>query len=199
MMEKRFSNVVCVHINCQINTTEYKVFSKIYKRLFGKQINVSGLSKFNIYDEVMEYLVKEKKVLIVALDDYNYITTCQELNRTLYNLLRAHESYNGAKVSVLTIINTNDELLIDPQVSTVFHPIKVEFEPYKRYEIYDMLKTRSQTGFYHNVISEKVLNRIVDQTHDMNDLRYGIKLLSTSGERAERESSVNILTKHLIM
>lgn len=197
MMEQRFNNVVCVHINCQINTTEYKVFSKIYKKLFGKQISVSGLSKFNIYDEVMEFLIKEKKILIVALDDYNYMKTGEELNRTLYNLLRAHESYNGAKVSVLTIINTNDDIVIDPQVSTIFHPIEIKFDHYDRYAIYDILKNRCQIGFYHNMISERVLNKIVDQTYDMGDLRYGIKLLSKAGERAEKENSLNILTKHL--
>ncbi|MCL2115070.1 MAG: AAA family ATPase [Methanobrevibacter sp.] len=196
MMEKRFTNVVCVYINCQINTTEYKIFSKIYKKLFGKQVNVSGLSKFNIYDEVMEYLVKKGKVLIVALDDYNYIKTGQELNMTLYNLLRAHESYNGVKVSVLTIINTNEDILIDPQVSTIFHPIEVEFDNYKRYEIYDILKKRCQAGFYHNVVSERVLNKVVNRTYDSGDLRYGIKLLSKAGEKAEKESSVNILSKH---
>jgi cell division control protein 6 len=198
MMKERFTNVVCVHVNCQINTTEYKIFSKIYKKLFGKQVSVSGLSKFNIYDEVMEYLVKEEKVLIVALDDYNYMKTGEELNRTLYNLLRAHESYHGAKVSVLTIINTsNDAVLIDPNVSTIFHPIDVEFDPYQRYAIYDILKNRCQIGFYHNVINERVLNKIVDMTYDMGDLRYGIKLLSKSGEKAEKENSVNILNKHI--
>ncbi|MCL2115409.1 MAG: AAA family ATPase [Methanobrevibacter sp.] len=198
MMEERFTNVVCVHVNCQINTTEYKIFSKIYKRLFGRQINVSGLSKFNIYDEVMEYIINEEKVLIVALDDYNYMKTGQELNRTLYNLLRAHESYPGVKIAVLTIINTNNNILIDSQVSTIFHPIEVEFDSYEYYAIYDILKNRCKSGFYHNVISEKVLNKVVDLTYDIGDLRYGIKLLAKAGEKAEKENSLNILSKHLI-
>jgi len=197
LMENRFSNVLCVHVNCQISTTEYKIFSKIYKKLFGEQITVSGLSKFNIYDKVMEHLVKEEKVLMVALDDYNYMKTGEELNRTLYNLLRAHESYSGAKVSVLTIVNTKEDVLIDPQVSTIFHPIEVEFNHYPRYAIYDILKNRCQAGFYHNVLSEKVLNKVVDLTYDMGDLRYGIKLLSKAGEKAEKENSLNIFTKHL--
>jgi len=34
----------------------------------------SGLSKFNIYYEVIEYFVKEEEVLIVDLDDYKSIT-----------------------------------------------------------------------------------------------------------------------------
>jgi cell division control protein 6 len=198
LMEERFNNVICVHVNCQINTTEYKIFSKIYKKLFGKQISVSRLSKFNIYDEVMEYIVKNEKVLIIALDDYNYMKTGQELNRTLYNLLRAHESYFGAKISILTIENINDNIIIDSQVSTMFHPIEIEFNNYDRYAIHDILKNRCQSGFYHNVISERVLNNVVDRTLDKGDLRYGIKLLSKAGEKAEKENSLNILNKHII-
>jgi hypothetical protein len=47
-------------------------------------------------------------VLLVALDDANYLLYENELNKVLYTLLRAHESYEGVRIGVIVIISDPD-------------------------------------------------------------------------------------------
>jgi hypothetical protein len=37
MMEERFSNIVCGHVNCQINTTKYRYSVRYTKRYLGSR------------------------------------------------------------------------------------------------------------------------------------------------------------------
>jgi len=197
LLESHYPNTICVHVNCQTHPTEYKVFIKIHERIFGQTIPVGGLSTFSIYQKVMDYIVKEDQVLIVALDDFNFLKTSKEFNRTLYTLLRAHESYNGAKVSVFTVTSYRKKVIIDPNVATVFHPIEVEFRPYIYREVYHILKERCRIGFYKGVISNEIIQEVTQRTYDKGDVRYGLKLLAKIGEKAERSGSGKIMRKHL--
>lgn len=62
LIEEYYSDTICVHVNCQTHTTEYKVFIKIHEKLFCKTIPVGGLSTFSIYQKVMDYIVKNDRV-----------------------------------------------------------------------------------------------------------------------------------------
>lgn len=197
LIEERFSNVVCVHVNCQVNKTEYKVFSKIYKRLFGDRVTVNGLSTFNIFEKVMNELRKDDKILIVCLDDFDFIKNAKELNKTLYNLLRAHESYSDAKISIITITSQRKSIILNDSVISSFHPAEINFPRYTHAQIFDILKNRCEAGFYPGVISESLINLISDYTFERRDLRYGIKLLSRAGDRAESYGSTKILEDYI--
>ncbi|OQD59025.1 Cdc6-like protein [Methanobrevibacter arboriphilus JCM 13429 = DSM 1125] len=197
LIEERFNNVLCVHINCQVNKTEYKVFTQIYKRLFGENVNVNGLSTFNIFEKLMKEIRKDNKILIVALDDFDFIKNDKELNKTLYNLLRAHETYNNAKISVITITSQRKSIILNDSVISSFHPVEINFPRYTHSQIFDILKHRCIAGFYPGVISEKLINLASDYTFEREDLRYGIKLLSKAGERAETYGSSKITEDYI--
>ena len=192
LIEERFNNVICVHINCQINKTEYKIFTKIYKRFFGENIIVNGLSTFNIFEKIMKEIKKKDNILIVALDDFDFIKNDKELNKTLYNLLRVHETYNNVKISVVTITSQYKDVTLSDSVVSSFYPVEINFPRYTYSQIFDILKHRCTSGFYSGVISEKIINLASDYTFERNDLRYGIKLLCKAGERAESYGSTKI-------
>lgn len=197
LLEEHYSNAVCVHVNCQTHTTEYKVFIKIHEKLFGQSMPVGGLSTFSIYSKVMEYVIKENKILIVALDDYDFIKTSKDLNRTLYTLLRAHENYPGAKVSVFTITSNLQKIILDQNVATVFYPIDVEFPSYNLEEMYSILKERCRIGFYKDVITDEIIQEVAQKSYEIGDIRYGLKLLTEIGEKAEKTGSKTIQKEHL--
>lgn len=198
VLEEHHLNGLCVHVNCQTHPTEYKVFIKIHERLFGQTVSVGGLSTFSIYDKVMNYLRKEDKVLIVALDDFDFLKTSKELNRTLYTLLRAHETYPGVKIAVFTISSHMRKFVIDPNVSTVFNPIPVEFPAYSLDEMNNILKERCRIGFYKDVISEEIIQEVAQKSYEIGDIRYGLKFLAEIGEKTERSGSETIQKEHLL-
>lgn len=196
LIEENFNNVLPVHINCQIHRTEYKVFSKIYKKLYNKNMKTNSLNTFDIYDRIMKKIIKENIQLIIGLDDYDSLKTGKELDRTLYDLLRVKESYPEAKVSIITVTSKPAQIL-DPAVSTVFLPTIIKFDPYTQEQLYDIINERCNLGFFKDVISDEIIRAVTRYSYDQGDLRAGLKLLNIAGENAEKEGNNKILKRYL--
>lgn len=189
-IEKHTQNVVPVLVNCQVNSTRYAVFSQIFKKLIGYAPPASGVSFKKVFSEVAKYIVEHEKVLLVALDDMNYLFYENEVNEVLYSLLRAHETHPGARMGVIAILSdTGVPHILDPKVESVFLPEEVKFPQYSYDEIRDILSNRTKLGFYPNVLDESVLENIAKHTFALGDLRVGIDLLKRSGLNAEKRAS----------
>jgi cell division control protein 6 len=192
-IEKHTQNVVPVLVNCQVNSTRYAVFSQIFKKLIGYAPPASGVSFKKVFSEVAKYTAEHEKVLLVALDDMNYLFYENEVNDVLYSLLRAHETHPRARMGVIAILSyTGVPHILDPKVESVFLPEEVKFPQYSYDEICDILANRAKLGFYPNVLDESVLENIAQQTFALGDLRVGIDLLKRSGLNAEKRASRTI-------
>ncbi len=193
-VEKHAPKIVPVLVNCQVNSTKYAVFSQIFKKLIGYAPPSSGVSFKKIFNEVAKYLAEREKMLVVALDDMNYLFYENEVNDVLYSLLRAHETHPGARVGVIAILSdTGVPHLLDPKVESVFLPEEIKFPQYSRDEIRDILSSRAKLGFYPNVIDYSILDKITWNTFALGDLRVGIDLLKRSALNAERRAGKTIL------
>ena len=129
-IEETTKKLVPVHINCQIDNTKFAILSQIYRKLSGHLPPSSGTSFKQVFDAVARILQKEECVLLVALDDANYLLYENELNKVLYTLLRAHESYDGVRIGVIVIISDPDVDLsraVDARVASVFRPAEIYF------------------------------------------------------------------------
>jgi len=141
----------------------------------------------------VEHLLESGKVLVVALDDINYLFYEKHADEVLYSLLRAHEQYPGVKIGVIAIVSdTGQSHQFDPKVSSVFLPEEIDFPRYDCGELYDIIANRVQYGFFPNVVSDEVLDRIVEYVDSTGDLRVGINLLKRAGLNAERRASRTI-------
>ena len=192
-VEAHAPNVVAVKVNCQIDSTRFAVISRIYRKLFGISPPNSGIAFRKIFETVVNFLVSSEKVLLVALDDLNYLCFEGHANEVMYSLLRAHEQYPGAKIGVIGIVNdTSDLYCIDSRVNSVFLPEEISFPRYGGAEILDILKDRAKYGFYPKVISDELLELVASYVEKTGDLRVGIDLLKRSGFNAERRGSRTI-------
>jgi len=198
MVEKRSEKVVCAYVNCQLYNTRFNIFSQIYQHIFGFLPAETGVPFSRIYGEIMKKLSNEGKALVVALDDVNHLFYSKNANQILYDILRAHEVFPGVRTGVFAIISDIEfRYMLDKNVSSIFIPQEIIFEPYTWQDIRDILKDRVKVGFYPSVISDELLDEIVDATHSTGDLRVGIDLLRTSGNFAEADASRTILKEHL--
>ena len=194
-VEETTKKLVPVHINCQIDNTKFAILSQIYRKLSGHLPPASGTSFKQVFDAVARMLVKDECVLLVALDDANYLLYENELNKVLYTLLRAHETYEGLRIGVIVIISDPDVDLsraIDARVSSVFRPTEIYFPPYGNAEVQEIMKARVMQGFFNNVISDEMLGLVVEQTLKSGDLRVGIDLLKRAALNAERATRRSI-------
>lgn len=190
------SDVRTVRVNCQVDSTRYSVFSRLFEGLFEYEPPTSGISFKKLFGQITDRLVEEDEVLVVALDDVNYLFYENEASDTLYSLLRAHEAHSGAKIGVIVIssdleLDVIDEL--DGRVQSVFRPEEVYFSKYGEREIVDILKERVDRGFQDGAVGPQVLDRVAALTADAGgDLRVGIDLLHRAGLNAEMRASTDV-------
>jgi len=185
-------DVQTIRVNCQVNSTRYAVFSRLFEGCFDYEPPSSGISFKKLFGQIAEKLVEDDRVLIVALDDVNYLYYENEASDTLYSLLRAHEEHPGAKIGVVVVssdpsLDPIDEL--DTRVQSVFRPEDVYFSVYGQAEIVDILRERVERGFHDGVVATDVLERVAALTAESGDLRVGIDLLRRAGLNAEMRAS----------
>ncbi|XVH32903.1 ORC1-type DNA replication protein [Haloferacaceae archaeon DSL9] len=184
-----------VRVNCQVDSTRYAVFSRLFEGIFEYEPPSSGISFKKLFGQITDRLVDEDEVLVVALDDVNYLFYENEASDTLYSLLRAHEAHSGARIGVIIIssdlsLDVIDEL--DMRVQSVFRPEEVYFPVYGTDEIVDILRERVRRGFHDGVIGAPEIDRVAELTADSGDLRVGIDLLRRAGLHAEMRASRTI-------
>lgn len=193
-IEEVTQKLVPIYINCQIDNTKFAVFSQIYRRIFGHLPPASGVSFKQLLDAIARALQREEQVLLVGLDDANYLLYENEINHVLYSLLRSHEAYPGVRIGVVAIVSDMSVSLqteVDARVASVFRPTEIYFPPYSGEEVHGILEERVLQGLYPNVLRPEMLDLVVEQTMKSGDLRVGIDLLkraTLSAEKAARRS-----------
>ena len=186
-------DVEVVRVNCQVDSTRYAIFSRLFEGLFEYEPPASGISFKKLFGQITDRLVEEDEVLVVALDDVNYLFYEGEASDTLYSLLRAHEAHSGAKIGVIVVSSDLDLDVIeelDTRVQSVFRPEEVYFSAYGEREIVEILTERVDRGFREGAVGARVLDRVAGYTADSGgDLRVGIDLLRRAGLNAEMRGS----------
>ena len=190
------TDIQAVRVNCQVNSTRYSVFSRLFEGVFDYEPPSSGISFKKLFSQITDRLVERDEVLAVALDDVNYLFYESEASDTLYSLLRAHEEQGGAKIGVIVVSSDMDLEIIeelDGRVQSVFRPEDVYFSKYDQPETVDILAERVDRGFHEGVITAPVLDRVAECTEEQGgDLRVGIDLLHRAGLNAEMRASREI-------
>jgi len=189
------TGVQTVRVNCQVDTTRYAVFSRLFEGIFDYEPPSSGISFKKLFGQLTERLVDDEDVLVVALDDVNYLFYENEASDTLGSLLRAHETHSGVKIGVIVVssdlsLDVIDE--IDTRVQSVFRPEEIYFPRYAVDEIRSILRERADRGFHEGVLDDAELERVAELTADSGDLRVGIDLLRRAGLHAEMRASRTI-------
>jgi len=189
------SDIEVVRVNCQVDSTRYAVFSRLFEGVFEYEPPASGISFKKLFGQLTDRLIEEEIVLIVALDDINYLFYENEAGDTLYSLLRAHEVHSGAKIGVIVVssdlsLDVIDDL--DGRVQSVFRPEEIYFPRYSTDEIASILRERVTRGFHEGVIGSPELDTVVEHTADSGDLRVGIDLLRRAGLHAEMRASLTV-------
>ena len=197
-VENTSDRIVPVYINCQFNATPFQTFSQIYRKVIGHSPPETGVPLARIQNEIMKRLKRENKCLVVALDDIDHLFYDKYANDILYDILRAHEKYEGIRTGVVGILSENEfRFVLATKVNTIFNPSRVFFNPYTRPQIYEILSDRVREGLVAGVLSDNLLNDIADLTMDAGDLRVGIELVYRSVLEAEADASRKVKKEHV--
>lgn len=184
-MMGKTQRAACVYTNSSIYDSKFSIFGRILQGL-GRASASRSFER--IYEAVFKRIKKEKKSLVVALDDVNFLDP-QTLNETLLALLKANEEFD-VPVGVIAISSSPSfGVRLRSQVASAFSPREIFFRSYKQEEMQEILKQRCKYGFNLGAISPEALSRVVAEAYKRGDLRLGIRLLKESGMIAEKDGS----------
>lgn len=199
-IEGATTKIVPIHINCQIDGTEYAVFSRIYTKLTKNSPPPSGTAFKVLIDMLAKHIEKEGVIPLICLDDANYLIYNKEFNNVLYAALRIHEVYENVGIGVIVVISDPDILLesiLDARVASVFRYETINFSPYSASEVAGILSQRVAQGLYPNVLSTEQMDYIVDRTMRCGDIRIGLDLIKRAVMYAETDARRDVTQEDL--
>ena len=192
MLDDAFDNVITVYVNCQLTNTENMVYGEIFRKVVDEKENLNGKTNNKLFKKIIEKIIAERKILVLGLDDYDNFKTRDGLNKLLYNFLRIHEKEPEAQVSIITASIMKD-LALEPSVESIFERITILFDQYSYPQMYHILKDRCEFGFRRDVIDDDMIMLAARKAYNAGNLRHGIRLLSSAGEKAEMAGSTKII------
>lgn len=187
-----------VYINCEDNNTPFGIFSRIHAAVYGFSPPDTGKPLDSVKEKVFKKLSKDKKSVVVALDEIDQLFIRKNVDKILIDLLKSHSTYGYDKIGVIGILIDDRYMAgLDLKARSVYNPERIHFPPYRREEIREILSVRIKYGLYDGVLPASLLEQIVDKTSVQGDLRVGLDLIRRSACLAEQEASRGIRKEHV--
>ncbi|MBI5871620.1 ORC1-type DNA replication protein [archaeon] len=184
-----------VYLNCKLKRiadTEYRIIAELAR---GLDVNVpaTGLPTDEVYKLFIRALEKERRVLIIVLDEIDQLVN-KAGDEILYNLTRLHGDIKTSEISIIGISNdltfTNE---LDPRVKSSLSEEELSFHPYNALQLQSILRERAEKAFNKEVINQGVLEKCAAYAaREHGDARRALELLRVAGELAERKNAACI-------
>ena len=182
--------VIPVYVNCRQDHTPLAVYGSIFKQVCGYPAPLAGRYLDDVKEGIAARLQDRDAALVVCLDDADELLPAGTYNTLLYQLLRLYEKWDVRKAGVFAVtsnLGLNLAAEADPSVWSVFHPTEINFLPYTKTEVREILTDRVRQGLYPRVISKVLLDRIAGIAAGEQDIRIGIALVRAAVLRAEKD------------
>jgi len=192
-----------IYINLKLQGRSKVVLYREIVEQGAPEIYSTSLSAEELLRQLVKYLQKEKKYLIITLDEIDYYLRIAN-QQIIYDLTRLNELYPDQSCGVIGLIviardKDFHQYLDKSELSTLGRNF-VEFKPYNVSQIINILEERVAEAFKPKALSPEVLEYVADITVEppVNcDIRYALDLLLYSGHLADNEGSAHIRPEHV--
>ncbi len=189
---KRKIQITCIHINCRKERTSYKVLIKIIRSI-NKNFPKRGYSPQDLIEILIDVLKAQNLHLLIVLDELNYLIIKD--GDLIYSLTRLNDDSMNTpqRVSLIGIVRDISCLNgLDTSTLSTLQKNIIKFNNYSNTQIFDILKYRITESLKENVISDKIIETIMEILSKNGDIRYGLNLIWRSGKIAESKDLVRI-------
>ncbi len=188
------------YLNCKLKKiadTEYRLIAEL-ARLFGRAVPPTGLPTDEVYNIFFDALNKEKKTVIIILDEIDQLVN-KAGDEIIYNLTRINSELKDSQLSLIGI--SNDLMFannLDPRVKSSLSEEELVFPPYNAMQIQDILKRRTNLAFKENIIQPGVIQKCAAYAaREHGDARRALELLRVAGELAERKNQETVTIENI--
>lgn len=188
------------YLNCKlrkVSDTEYRILAELVKKL-GGNVPSTGLPTEQVYNKFIELIEKDKKMVILILDEVDQAVK-KISDNFLYNLTRLNSELSNTQISLVGISNDLKFLdTLDPRVRSSLGEEEIVFPPYNALQLQEILKGRADKAFRAGILEDGVISKCAAYAaREHGDARRALDLLRISGELAEREASPKVKIEHV--
>lgn len=191
-----------IYLNCKLKRiadTEYRLIAQLAREL-KKEIPPTGLPTDEVYKIFFSALDKEKKNLILILDELDQLVK-KTGDEILYNLTRINEELKNSQI---TLIGVSNDLIfvdnIDPRVKSSLSEEEILFPPYNAVQIKDILNQRIKAALRKEGVEPGTIEKCAAYAaREHGDARRALELIRVAGEVAERTNAEKINIQHIDM
>ncbi|MBU1136538.1 MAG: orc1/cdc6 family replication initiation protein [Nanoarchaeota archaeon] len=186
------------YLNCKlrkVSDTQYRILAELIKKL-GGSVPATGLPTDQVYNKFIEIIDKEKKILILILDEIDQAVK-KISDEFLYNFTRLNSELNNANICLIGISNDLNFLdNLDPRVRSSLGQEEIVFSPYNALQLQEILKSRADNAFNQGVLEEGVIQKCAAYAaREHGDARRALDLLRIAGEISERNGEKKVTMK----
>lgn len=190
-----------VHVNCHRQRTLYLLTMEIASTL-KLPIPARGLSSQEVFKIIHDYLEKRNMYLIITLDEFDYFVSTSP-QEDIYFLVRLYDEFSSVVKRVSYIFILRDLVKVSTLDKSVRDHILrniIKFDPYKSFELNDILNDRVKEAFQPNVVPDETTAFISDiygyDKGGTGNARLAIETLELAGRIAELRNSPLVLVEH---
>ena len=145
-----------------------------------------GFSAEEMARVLRNHLVKNKKSLVIILDEVNILLKKGSVD-LIYQITRMSDSVNKpAPVSLILISQESIyELMDEASASTFRRSITVKFNKYSYDELKQIVRERAEEALFPGRLSDDAIEQIADSSEEYGDARMAIELLERASVIAE--------------
>jgi cell division control protein 6 len=188
------------HVNCRFERSAFGLVQGIIRQAI-PGLPLRGYGPAEYLRALFGHLEDNDEVLLLTLDEADRLIGGLG-DDLLYALTRASEAAEvPQRISIILIARDANFLgRLRPQVLSKIRPDEaLDFKPYGRSEIFDILSDRVEGAFRAGSVSAEAIWFISKNASALGggDARYAIQLLLAAGLMADRDGSPRILPEHV--
>ncbi|MFH1447766.1 MAG: AAA family ATPase [Candidatus Micrarchaeota archaeon] len=187
-----------IYINCWELSTRHAILNKLASSL-GEIIPRRGVATDEVTDKISEFLLKEKRAPVIALDEIDRLVASQYGEESiLYDLARSSEVF-GAEICIIGITNHSAFLSkLDSRITSSLSQHRLEFKRYSPIQLKDILKERARFAFSDGSLDKEAIPFCAAiGAKNGGDARIAIAVLWRAGKLADRKGSPKVTVAHV--
>ncbi|MBI5035753.1 AAA family ATPase [Candidatus Micrarchaeota archaeon] len=188
--DEKNERVKVIYMNCRVYDSRYKVLQKVITA-FHPSFAKTGYSFAVLYERLLDWLEKDGKQLVVALDEVDMV---KDLDNLVYTLTRANDDLTNGGIAIIGISNKVDfKQRLDARSRSSLCEEEMVFQPYNAEQLKGILSKRSEIAFQDTAVQESAINLAAAVAASENgDARYALLLLLRAGELSDAEKLDNV-------
>ncbi len=183
--KNRSINLKTIHINCREDKTSFSVLKKVLQKL-GEFVPERGYSPQELFLRFKDVLKAKGIYLFLVLDEVDHLK--EENFELIYSLSRFNDAEFGAKAYISVLVIVRDVLLLrnlnEATISSLQESV-LKFPKYSKENLRNILRERVEKGLKAGVLSEELLQTIVNSIYELGDVRKGLNVIRNAAKYAE--------------